>query len=79
MSDRPPPKPLYEEALRRLSESREAVDGGDGLAVLYALRICVRDGLPVPDWLTNAFMPVRSFCGKFRLAILTPAANSLPK
>lgn len=40
---------------QRILGLKEEIDGGDGYAVLLAIRICVTNGLVAPEWLAYAF------------------------
>ncbi len=47
---------MENETRRRLEEVRAAVENGDGLAVLYAVKICAQEEIPMPPWLARRFV-----------------------
>ncbi|HOT29026.1 MAG TPA: hypothetical protein PLU72_12645 [Candidatus Ozemobacteraceae bacterium] len=49
--------PYYQwEVAQRINKRREAIEGGDGLAILSCMRDCARSGMIAPGWLAEAFV-----------------------
>lgn len=44
------------DAERRIEEARSHVESGNGRAILYAVRICAENELPMPKWLARHFV-----------------------
>lgn len=51
-----PSEPIFQwAAVQKINEQKQAVENGNGFAVLACIRDCVTHGLIAPDWLAYAF------------------------